>query len=111
LNIDEETPLFTDLERLRIIVRNLLSNSIRYQNRHLSPGIKITVKVTEQQACFQIDDNGIGIRKEHHDRVFDMFYRADEQRSGSGLGLYITREVVSKMGGSIALQSEPFNGT
>lgn len=111
LKIDEKAPLYTDIERLRIVIRNLLSNSIRYQNRHLSPGIKITVKVTQPEACFQIDDNGIGIKKEHQGRVFEMFYRADEQRSGSGLGLYIAREVVSKMGGSIELQSEPFNGT
>ncbi len=111
LKVHQEAPLYTDLSRLRIILRNLISNSIRYQNRHQPPWVVITIRITAKEVVFQIDDNGIGIRKEHQERVFDMFYRADEQRSGSGLGLYITREVVNKMGGNIMLSAEPFKGT
>lgn len=109
--VQQELPLYSDTARLRIILRNLLSNSIRYYSRHLSPKITITVRVNEEEVILQVSDNGIGIRKEHQPRVFDMFYRADDQRSGSGLGLYITREVVGKMGGTIELSSEFAKGT
>lgn len=111
LKVQQEEPLYTDVGRLRIILRNLISNSIRYHNQHLQPEIDITVRIDAREAVFQINDNGIGIRKEHQARVFDMFYRADEQRSGSGLGLYITHEVVSKIGGTIELSSEHAKGT
>ncbi|WP_224999604.1 PAS domain-containing sensor histidine kinase [Cesiribacter sp. SM1] len=111
VNVHQESPLYTDPARLRIVFRNLLSNAIRYQNKVLPPQIVITGRITVQEAVFQVCDNGIGIRQEHHARVFDMFYRADEHRSGSGLGLYITREVVDKMGGKIELSSQPAKGT
>jgi PAS domain S-box-containing protein len=111
VNIRQESPLYTDPARLRIVFRNLISNAIRYQNKVQPPQITITGRITVQLAVFQVCDNGIGIRQEHQARVFDMFYRADEHRSGSGLGLYITREVVDKMGGKIELSSQPAKGT
>ena len=58
-----------------------------------------------------MEDNGIGIIPSHHNRVFDMFYRASENSKGSGLGLYIAKEAMEKLGGAIALQSEPGKGT
>ena len=111
LMVQEDAPLCADASRLRIILRNLLSNCIRYQNRHVAPQVTVTVKVDNENAVIEVSDNGIGIRREHQARVFDMFYRADEQRSGSGLGLYITREAVNRMGGKINLSSEPSQGT
>ncbi|AHM62127.1 pas/pac sensor signal transduction histidine kinase [Flammeovirgaceae bacterium 311] len=111
VNVQQEVPMFTDPARLRIIIRNLISNAIRYQNNTLLPQISITAQITGQESIFQVCDNGIGIRQQHHERVFDMFYRADEHRSGSGLGLYITREVIDKMGGKIELTSQPAKGT
>ena len=54
----------------------------------------------------RVSDNGIGIRAIHLDKIFNMFYRASENSKGSGLGLYITREAVSKLGGTISVQSE-----
>jgi signal transduction histidine kinase len=56
-------------------------------------------------------DNGIGIAAENQERVFDMFYRATSERTGSGLGLYIVKEMVSKLGGSIKLDSQKDIGT
>lgn len=111
VHMRQEAPLFTDPARLRIIIRNLVSNCIRYKSMISQPQIDITARIATNEAVFQVNDNGIGIRQEHQSKVFDMFYRADEHRSGSGLGLYITREVVEKMGGSIELSSEPSKGT
>ena len=56
-------------------------------------------------------DNGIGIAKENQERVFDMFYRATSLRTGSGLGLYIVKEMLHKLGGRLELTSQVGEGT
>ena len=53
-----------------------------------------------------ITDNGIGIERSRIDRIFDMFYRATESAKGSGLGLYIVKETVERLGGEIKVESE-----
>jgi signal transduction histidine kinase len=59
----------------------------------------------------RISDNGIGIGKPHLDKVFNMYYKASERSRGAGLGLYIVRENVSQLGGSIAIDAEIGFGT
>jgi len=105
-------PLFSDEGRLRSIVHNLTSNSVKYadytkQERYLN----IEVSVTSTHCIMNFSDNGIGIAAENQERVFDMFYRATSERTGSGLGLYIVKEMVSKLGGSIKLDSQKDIGT
>jgi signal transduction histidine kinase len=56
-------------------------------------------------------DNGIGISPENLNRIFEMFYRASEQSEGSGLGLYIVRNAVEKLGGQLTVASKPGAGT
>lgn len=58
-----------------------------------------------------VADNGLGIEKKHQEKVFGMFYRANEQVSGSGLGLYIVKETLDKLQGHIAMESSPGIGT
>jgi signal transduction histidine kinase len=53
----------------------------------------------------------VGIPSEHQNKIFDMFYRAHDISSGSGLGLYIVKEIVAKMKGTIQLQSQPGQGS
>ena len=64
---------------------------------------------------FGVRDTGIGIAKEHHERLFERFYRVDKGRSreigGTGLGLSIVKHIVSLYGGDISLQSEPGKGS
>jgi signal transduction histidine kinase len=60
---------------------------------------------------FKVEDNGIGIRQQYLANIFDIFYRADENAKGSGLGLYIVKETVDKLGGQIQMQSEYGKGT
>ncbi|EMR01221.1 PAS domain-containing sensor histidine kinase [Cesiribacter andamanensis] len=111
LQLRKDAPFFTDPTRLRIVLRNLISNCIRYKNIARQPRIWLEGEIGPKEASFYIRDNGTGIREEHQPKVFDMFYRADEYRSGSGLGLYIAREVVERMGGSISLSSAQGKGT
>ena len=59
----------------------------------------------------KVEDNGQGIAPEYHNRIFDMFYRGNEQSKGSGLGLYIVKEALVKLSGSIRLESVPGVGS
>ncbi|MEJ7644619.1 MAG: ATP-binding protein [Chryseolinea sp.] len=98
--------------RLSLIVLNILSNAIKYYDPSKKQSfIKIEVFPSEEQAVIVIDDNGIGISTELQNRVFDMFYRATEKSDGSGLGLYIVKETLDRLGGSITLLSTPGAGT
>jgi signal transduction histidine kinase len=110
--IKQPVPFVTDVTRLKIILNNLLSNAIKYRSYHRDkPFLKISAKVEHNKALIDIEDNGIGIKKSKQDKIFDMFYRASESSEGSGLGLYIVKNVIEKMKGSIELESEEQVGT
>ena len=111
-NISLETTFCTDRQRLKIIFTNLISNAVRYYNpRQRNPFIRITVKANEKEALIQIEDNGIGIEKQYLPRIFDMFFRAHQESKGSGLGLYIVKETVKKLGGEVDVNSVSREGT
>src|SRR6185437_11528662 len=103
---------YSDRSRLSIILNNLISNSIRYQNPEAAdPFVEIYVEISASSAEIRIRDNGIGIDKENHEKVFNMFYRVSTKSVGSGLGLYIVKETVEKLHGVIDLESVPGKGT
>jgi signal transduction histidine kinase len=102
---------YSDKSRIGIILNNLISNSIRYQNPQAAdPYVEINVDVSESAADIRVKDNGIGIDKENQAKVFNMFYRVSSKSIGSGLGLYIVKEAVEKLHGAIELRSEPGKG-
>ncbi|MFW5700780.1 MAG: PAS domain-containing sensor histidine kinase [Cyclobacteriaceae bacterium] len=111
-NISQPVPFVTDVTRLKIVLNNMLSNAIKYRSYHRDkPFLKISAKVDKDQALIDIEDNGIGIKKSKQDKIFEMFYRASESSEGSGLGLYIVKNVIEKMKGSISMESEEQIGT
>jgi len=102
----------TDKYRIGTVLHNLLSNAIKYHNYSRDDRwIKIDMRKNSSNCCITVRDNGVGIPHEHHQRVFDMFYRAHDHSNGSGLGLYIVKEIVAKMNGTIQLQSQPGQGS
>jgi signal transduction histidine kinase len=106
-HISQSNPFCSDIKRLRIVLNNIVSNAIRYSNLYQqAPFVKIHVDVQPDKAIIEISDNGQGIAQEHIDKVFDMFYRASSKNVGSGLGLYIVRETIKKLNGTIKLTSE-----
>jgi len=110
--IENGIAFHSDRSRLSIILNNLISNSIRYQNpQEADPFVEISVAITASSADIRITDNGIGIESKNHEKVFNMFYRVSSQSVGSGLGLYIVKETVEKLNGVIKLESEPGKGT
>lgn len=110
ISIDQDFEFHSDKKRLKVILNNLISNSIRYSNGH-DPVIDIDIKVNEALAQISVKDNGVGIEKEHLDKIFQMFYRATDDNAGSGLGLYIVKETVDRLRGHVTLNSEKDNGT
>jgi PAS domain S-box-containing protein len=112
INIPENYVIASDKLRLRIILNNLLSNALKYHDKK-KPQSFVSVKVQSKNSHVQVsvEDNGLGIHPERLPRIFDMFYRASEAAKGSGLGLYIARETVKKMGGEISVQSTYGEGT
>lgn len=102
---------YSDRSRLLMIITNIISNAILYCDIHQKPFVNISVTTTNTQAAIIVTDNGIGIRKDILPKVFDMFYRGTEKSLGAGLGLYITREAVTKLGGTISMVSTEASGT
>lgn len=110
ISVRQQKPFYCDRWRLKVILNNIISNAIRYRNGR-DPIIKVDVNVTEQGAEVCIEDNGKGIAKEHLKHVCRMFYRATDDGAGSGLGLYIVKEAIDKLNGSIKIDSVEGQGT
>jgi PAS domain S-box-containing protein len=103
---------YSDPWRIAEILRNLISNAIKYRKldeTHSEIGIKINVDHLRAEITFA--DDGIGIEEKNLTRVFEMFYRATEQSDGSGIGLYIVKNAVDKIGGQISVASRLGQGT
>lgn len=99
---------YSDPWRIEEIFRNLISNAIKYRKiDNPMHEIKISVTIEHNEAIISFRDNGIGIPKQNLNKIFEMFYRASEQSGGSGLGLYIVKNAVEKLGGRISVGSEP----
>lgn len=110
INVNQTGSFYSDRWRLKVILNNIISNSIRYRNGR-DPVIKVNVEITDRMAFVEIEDNGRGIPKEHLGKVCQMFYRATDDGAGSGLGLYIVKETMDKLHGSINIESEEGKGT
>ncbi len=98
--------LYSDPYRIKTILNNLISNSFKYYRKEAEqPSMDIDISSTKKSTIILIKDNGIGIPTEYIEHVFDMFYRASNQSTGSGLGLYIVKEMVEKLNGTITVKS------
>ena len=112
IHIERKNAFFSDMGRLSIIFNNLISNAIRYADHTKKNSyIEVTILIGKTTTSIEIKDNGLGIEQEHLPRIYEMFYRANEQLNGSGLGLYIVKETVDKLGGTIEITSKATVGT
>lgn len=109
--------VLSDALRFSQIINNLLSNAIKFTREGQ---VRISAKLlsdndTNCRICLEVEDSGIGIDPEKLDAIFGRFVQADDSISrnqgGSGLGLYITRELIHKMGGFIEAKSTPGEGS
>jgi PAS domain S-box-containing protein len=102
---------YCDVRFVSTIIQNLLENSIKYSKGNDDSFINISIEDKKNEIALTIEDNGIGIDKEFHNKIFDMFFRATQQSEGTGLGLYIVKNALEKLGGTIEVKSEEGTGS
>lgn len=111
-SIDESTIFNCDTRRLRIVLANLIANAIFFRDRaKAKQEIAVSVRSNSSQCVIAITDNGEGIAPENHDKIFELFFRGSERSTGAGIGLYVVRDMLAKMGGSITVDSLPGHGS
>ena len=100
----------SDPARIHIILKNLIANAFRFHNPQcVSPFVKIKVNFDTKQTVIEVEDNGIGIDEQYLQNIFTMFYKAE--RGSTGLGLYIVKSMLDKLGGKIEVQSRRWEGS
>lgn len=105
-NILQEAPFYSDHYRLKTILSYLFSNSIKYHDQMKdSRFMRVNASISSGRAVISILDNGVGIHPDQLPFVFDMFVRSNESSDGAGLGLYVVKEVIEKMKGTIEIDS------
>jgi signal transduction histidine kinase len=110
---DDLRPIDCDESLLRQVLVNLVENGLKYS---VGPGrIRVGVTAGLDEVRIRVTDEGLGIPPSEQERIFEKFYRLDAEMTrgvgGSGLGLYISRELVTQMGGTLSLRSAPGEGS
>jgi signal transduction histidine kinase len=112
LVFDEKYSYFSDKLRLQILFNNIISNAFRYfDEKKENSFLAVEITHTDSEINIEFKDNGIGIDSVSVPKIFDMFYRAHRYSVGSGVGLYIVKQSVEKMGGTIVCKSAENMGT
>ncbi|RJQ13569.1 sensor histidine kinase [Candidatus Parcubacteria bacterium] len=115
VKMDNDLPdVIGDPQRLRMVVQNLTDNAIKYNKEGGS--VAITVKKEDGMVSWRVDDTGFGIPRKDSKKVFQKFFRAQQQiikdhSYGTGLGLYIVRAIIESLGGDIDFSSKEGEGT
>jgi len=110
LTVSDDVMIYADREKINSVIINLLANAVKYS----SPGSVVEVLCCRSgpMALLSIRDEGIGITEDQLSRVFDRYYRADTLNiSGSGIGLYLSSEIIRQHEGFLSAKSEPGKGS
>jgi two-component system, sensor histidine kinase and response regulator len=111
IEIQQNSPFFSDESKIRVILNNLFSNAFKFQKENGEKHIKIAINVMDGEVRIEVADNGIGIEEKHRADVFNLFHRATQRNVGSGLGLYMVKESVEQLKGNVLLSSNMGSGT
>ncbi|MDW0117087.1 ATP-binding protein [Sporosarcina thermotolerans] len=113
LNIEENSIITGDSQRIQQVFYNVIDNAIKYSSD--GGNLTITLKKSGENIEFQVDNQGIHIPKEDINRIGERFFRTDKARNrttgGTGLGLSIVKEIIRLHGGTFSIQSDPSTGT
>ena len=114
--IQVETPLSEVWANKGVLVQmlvNLLSNSLKFVASGVKPSVRIWTEKVDASVRLSIQDNGIGIASEHHQRIFRVFERlhSTEQYPGTGIGLANVSKAAERMGGRVGVESQPHQGS
>ncbi len=111
ISVAEDSPI-VHVDRMRIaeVLENLITNSINYRGEQPSPKIDIGYRIDGEETVFFVQDNGIGIDKSQHEKVFELFYQVEKSSKGTGAGLAIVKRIIEVHGGRIWIESEEGKG-
>lgn len=101
----EKPNFITDESKLSFIIRNLVSNAIKFSDKEKDSYIKISNEVIGDSIIIEVEDNGIGIEDTYIKKIFEMFFIGKNSDDGSGIGLYIVKEAVGHLSGTIEVNS------
>ncbi|WP_411273552.1 hybrid sensor histidine kinase/response regulator [Daejeonella sp.] len=111
-SIEQKETFRGDEVSIKLILNNLLSNAFKYQKRESKEKlVDLKILVENGKAILEVHDNGVGIDPNHIGDIFNMFFRASSQEVGSGFGLYNVKAAVTKLNGTITVDSKINNGT
>ncbi len=111
LDIQTSPEIFTDRSRMSVLLKNIIGNSIKYRRKDFDSFVRFSLQRDNGHVIMQVSDNGEGIDAAHLDKIFTMFFRGTTSSIGTGLGLYICKEIVNKLNGELAVTSTLGKGT
>jgi signal transduction histidine kinase len=112
VTVNQTKPFRSDLPKLKIILNNLIENAFKYQQKSIeNKFVRVTLAVISEMAQITVADNGIGIEEKYQHSIFDMFYRATTHAPGSGFGLYNAKDAITKLEGTLIVESKPHQGS
>lgn len=112
IDVSVNDGFYSDYQRMSVVFANMISNAIKYHDfSKPDPKIALRVLADDDSASIIIEDNGTGIDPVHFPKLFDMFYRVSSAIPGTGLGLYLVKEIIDKLHGSVKVDSKPGIGT
>ena len=109
VTLEVQSPLpsvLGDSTRLLEVFQNLIENAIKFRGQQPEPRIEIGARTEAGMVQCWVQDNGIGIEREHHESIFGLFDRVETQVAGSGVGLTLVRRIIEVHGGTIHVESE-----
>ncbi|MBK8616135.1 MAG: PAS domain S-box protein [Anaerolineales bacterium] len=111
VEITHDLPVvYGDKERLVEVIQNLVDNSCKFMGEQKSPMIQIGMQIENDEDIFYVKDNGVGIKKQFHEKIFGLFDKLDSNTHGTGVGLALVKRIVEVHGGRIWVDSEENSG-
>jgi PAS domain S-box-containing protein len=112
VRVDDLPPCLGDSTQINQVFSNLLDNALKYLDQKRRGVISVTGHAQNDRAIYALQDNGIGIARKHHGKVFEIFHRLNPtEGQGEGLGLTIAQRILERQNGKIWIESEPGKGS
>ena len=107
IEISPDLPMiYGDRVRLGEVLQNLVENAIKFRGDQPRPKVKIGSRDETKEVVCYVEDNGIGIESDYHEKIFGLFERLDPRIDGTGIGLALSRRIIEMHGGKIWVESE-----
>jgi signal transduction histidine kinase len=109
--IDPSIEFHSEWAIVNTILQNLIENAIKYSRAEKDSFVRVAITNCHTHVSIEVEDNGMGIDRDFQNKIFDMFFRANDRVDGTGLGLYILKRAVERLHGEVRFTSEVLKGT